>query len=118
MNKYCFFIFVWLGRVTTTLIVFVLISLGYVFWQNALPDDEKPLMGDSVLRDSAEKVAARSKTCNRQQYQDAPELEYKGVYIFHPKLEYQKLCPTLKVGLNPHFGDVASFEEIYLQIKP
>jgi len=97
--------------------VFTLVTIGYVFWRDP-PLNEQPLMGDIELRNTAERLFRISKKdCYRYQYLETPELEYKGQYIFHPKAEHENRCPILKIGLNPYFGDVASFEEIYAKAQ-
>ena len=46
--------------------------------------------------------------CGKAQYEYNPDRSSKYEFRFQPKLEFKKNCPSVTIGVDPYWGDVAS----------
>lgn len=66
-----------------------------------------------MIETAANALNAGSKQtgCGRSQYENIPYKLSESEFRFQPKLEFEKKCPYVTIGVDPYWGDVASVVE-------
>lgn len=76
-----------------------------------MPIESIGLLPTSVLIETAANAlnaGAVQTGCGKAQYEYNPDRSSKYEFRFQPKLEFKKNCPSVTIGVDPYWGDVAS----------
>jgi len=91
---------------------FLSLIASAVYLRVFAPIESISLLPTSVLIETAANAlnAGNKNTgCGRPQYETIPKRLSMHEFRFQPKPEFGKVCPYATIGVDPYWGDVASF---------